>query len=128
VNNKEKLYLAKIAGAAPGFWAGKGTGADKGVGAAAGVTAGLGATPIPVMDARNLRRSSKDLAKFKELTSGLGFPGVEQHTKRLEGINKNLDRKVPGYMRTEHTGIPTRPLTVGPDSGHLSMADVLSGK
>lgn len=140
MNNKEKLYLAKFAGqqpgAAAGFWPGDvGTGAEKGVGAAAGVTAGLGATPIPVMDARNLRRSNKELDQFKELTSGLGKkPGrhitgsLDRHTKKLEGINKNLDRKVPGYMRTEHTGIPKRPLTAGPDSGYLNMADVLAGK
>ena len=133
MNNKEKLYLAKFAGqdvgAAAGFWPGDvGTGAEKGVGAAAGVTAGLGATPIPVMDARNLRRSNKELAQFKELTSGLGTGSIDRHTKKLEGINKNLDRKVPGYMRTEHTGIPKRPLTAGPGSGYLSMADVLSKK
>ena len=152
MNNKEKLYLAKFAGqqpgAAAGFWAGKDTGAEKGVGAAAGVTAGLGATPIPVMDAKNLRRSNKALARFKGITSGLGagpgqrfrmkpdgslsgpggYGSIDRHTKKLEGINKNLDRKVPGYMRTEHTGIPKRPLTAGPDSGYLSTADVLSGK
>ena len=131
MNNKEKLYLAKLAGAAgaaPGVWAGKGiTGAEKGVGALSGVTEGLGATPIPVMEAQDLRRSNKELAQYKELTSGLGG-SVERETKKLEGINKNLDRKVPGYMRTEHTGIPKRPLTIGPDSGHLSTADVLSGK
>lgn len=113
MNNKEKLYLAKIAGAEAGFWAGKGTGADKGVGAAAGVTAGLGATPIPVTDARNLRRSSKNLARYKKLTSGLE---VDQEVKKLEGINKNLDRKVPDYMRNEHTGIPKRPLSGFPFS------------
>lgn len=130
MNNKEKLYLVKAAaaGAAPGVWAGKGiTGAEKGVGALSGVTEGLGATPIPVMDTKNLRRSSKELARYKELTSGLGG-SVERNTKKLEGINKNLDRKVPGYMRTEHTGIPKRPLTVGPDSGYLNTADVLSRK
>ena len=107
MNNKEKLYLAKQAGAAEGFWAGDvGTGAEKGVGALSGATAGLGATPKPVMDARALRGSNNRLAQYKKIMSGTatGARGV----KKLEGLNKNLDRKVPDYMRTEHTGLPKR--------------------
>ena len=106
MNNKEKLQLSKYAGAAEGFWAGDiGTGAEKGLGAAAGVTAGLGATPIPVLNTKNLRRHKQQLSEMKNINKGLGSPALSKGIKNMEAKTEGLNAKVPGYMRNKHTGV-----------------------
>jgi len=95
----EKVYIAKLAGAAPGVWAGKGiTGAEKGVGALSGVTAGLQATPIPVTNTRNLRRHNKQLVEMKNINKGLGSQALSEGIQNMESKTEGLKAKVPNYM------------------------------
>tara|TARA_B100002019_G_C20930006_1_gene431665 strand:- start:224 stop:544 length:321 start_codon:yes stop_codon:yes gene_type:complete len=106
MNNKEKLQLSKYAGAAEGFWAGNiGTGAEKGLGATAGVTAGLGATPIPVLNTRNLRQHNNELSEMKSINEDLGSPAVSKGITNMEAKTEGLNAKVPDYMRNKHTGV-----------------------
>jgi len=116
MTHKEKLCLAKYAGAARGWDAGYvGTGAEKGVGALAGATAGLGATPIPVMHTKALRRTNDGIARMKGHSQDLKKVGLPTAAAPLDkelinqaAIKKDLETKVPDYMRTKHTGIPQR--------------------
>ncbi len=99
MKHSEKVYIAKLAGAAPGVWAGKGiTGAEKGVGSLSGVTAGLQATPIPVINTRNLRRHNKQLSNMKNINKGLGLGALNKGIKNMESKTEGLKAKVPNYM------------------------------
>jgi hypothetical protein len=117
MNNKEKLYLAKIAqvdygieaGAMGGHDAGRwGTGAETTVGAASGATAGLGpGFPLPVKHTRALRQNAESLARLTRMQKiEPNSKALNKGVTRFEGFKKDLDKKVPDYMRTKHTGIP----------------------
>lgn len=102
MNHSEKVYIAKLAGAAEGFFAGKGiTGVDKGVGALSGATAGLQATPIPVINTRNLRRHNSQLTQLKDINKVLGSQSLNKNIKNMEANTAGLQAKVPNYMRPE---------------------------
>tara|TARA_B100000035_G_scaffold305132_1_gene305615 strand:+ start:168 stop:470 length:303 start_codon:yes stop_codon:yes gene_type:complete len=100
VNNKERLYLLKYAGAAAGIDAGYvGTGAEKGVGALSGVTAGLGATPIPVLHKQDLARHNKDLSALTDANNFIGGNQLDKDVKAMQAKTEGLANKVPTYMK-----------------------------
>jgi hypothetical protein len=122
MNNKEKLYLAKVAGAMAGVDAGwvAPTLTDKVTGATSGVMAGLGATPIPVLNTQALQRTNKGIATMTGHSQDLKKVGLPTAAAPLDkelinqaAIKKDLEAKVPDYMRDNRTPKPQPARTAG---------------
>ena len=130
MTNKEKLYLAKVAGAVAG--AGEGAligdlgvpGEDEVAGAGLGAAIGLGGMPIEVSLAQRLAKAKKNLKlSTKELNDKTLSAATNKRiwgpqVKKWTGKVSELDAKVPNYMKE-----PVKPPSVSTTPKYQSGLD-----